>query len=192
MGLETLPAFTAHPSRADGEQVSESGGPWGHPPTFKWGETSAPLPVPGDLQSPGCRVWLCKDSMAGGFLLPKAASCGTQMSLGRVYTKLHAARGESRYPKQHLTPWIPVFPPEFQLFTLLFRLKSLLRALCDVKQLPHLHPGCVGSTGLMFTLCLPSHTGHIGTGMSSTSPINSRPIIYHPVCKVLWKRKDPV
>lgn len=31
MGLETLPAFTAQPSKADGEQVSESRGPWSHP-----------------------------------------------------------------------------------------------------------------------------------------------------------------
>lgn len=47
MGLETPPAFTAHPSEADGEQVSEAGGPWGHPPICaEQEEASAPPSVP--------------------------------------------------------------------------------------------------------------------------------------------------
>lgn len=120
-----------------------------------------------------CRVLAalsdCKNCMAGGYLLPKAASCGTQMSLGRVCTKLHTAMGQS---STQTSPWHPGYQcsplnsscsPSFSAWG------PCWVALCHVKQLPQPHPGCVGST-MSLPSYLPSHTGHMGTGMSSTSP----------------------
>lgn len=64
-------------------------------------------------------------------------------------------------------------------------------ALCDVNQLPHPHSGCVGSTGQCLYVYPPTQATW-AQGWALPAHVNSRPIIYHLVCKVLWKRKDLV
>lgn len=144
MGLEILPAFTAHPSKADGEQVSESRGPWGHPPTCtEWEGAWAPLPGPGDLQSPGCH----KDSVAGGYLTLRQLLVGHRC-LWEESTQNSTQPEVS--PGTQSSTWHPGYqchPLNSSCLPFFAAWNPCWVALCYGEQLPHPHPGCVGSTG---------------------------------------------
>lgn len=189
MGLEIPPAFTAHPSKADGEQVSEAGGPWGHPPICaEQEEASAPPSVPA-----GCSVWPCKDSVADGYLFPTAASCGRRQVFGKGLNKTSCSH--SRVSPGTQTPtWHPGYqchPLNSSCLPAFPAWNPCWVVLCDFKQLPNSHPGCVGSEG--WCPYVYPHTLATQTQRPALpAHVNSKPIIYQLVCKVLWNRKGPV
>lgn len=141
----------------------------------------------------GCSVWLCKDSAAGSYLFPTAASCGRRQVFGKGLNKTSCSRSRAS-PGTQTPTWHPGYqchPLNSSCLPAFSAWNPCWVVLCDLKQLPNSHPGCVGSEGwrpyvyphtLATRTQRPALPGHV----------NSKPIIYQLVCKVLWNRKGPV